>query len=49
MGGGLERMLLHDWLLIVANSGMRPTEARNLRWKDVEFLETEDGGHVVRL
>ncbi len=45
----LERMLLHDWLLIVANSGMRPTEAKNLRWKDVEFMETDDGGHVVRL
>ena len=45
----LERMLLHDWLLIMANSGMRPTEAKNLRWMDVEFLKTEDGGHVVRL
>ena len=32
-------MLLHDWLLIVANSGMRPTEAKNLLWKYVEFTE----------
>jgi integrase len=45
----LERMLLHDWLLIMSNSGMRPTEAKNLRWKDVEFIEMEDGGHIVRL
>ena len=28
---------------------MRPTEAKNLRWKDVSYLQTEDGGHVVQL
>jgi integrase len=45
----LDPQLLHDWMLIMANSGMRPTEAKNLRWKDVSYIETEDGGHVVQL
>ena len=44
-----DRQLLHDWILIMANSGMRPTEAKNLRWKDVTYTQTEGDGHVVQL
>jgi len=44
-----DRMLLHDWLLIMANSGMRPTEAKNLRWKDVEYITDAEGSLIVSL
>lgn len=40
---------MHDWLLIMSNTGMRPTEAKNLKWGDVEYHVTQSGDTVVRI
>jgi len=36
------RLLLHDYILIMAGSGMRPTEAKTLRWCDISTFKAED-------
>ncbi len=36
------RVLLHDYVLTLALSGLRPGEANNLRMRDVEFLTDSD-------
>jgi len=36
------RLLLHDYILIMAGSGMRPTEAKTLRWCDIETFNAKD-------
>jgi len=37
------RQLLHDYILIMAGSGMRPTEAKTLRWCDISTFKSDDG------
>ena len=39
----LQREMLRHYLLFLANSGLRPNEARQLRWRDIRELEDEDG------
>jgi len=36
------RQLLHDYILIMAGSGMRPTEAKTLRWCDISTFTAKD-------
>ena len=38
-----DRELLRDYILIMANSGMRIGEARNLRWRDVGTFTNQSG------
>jgi integrase len=43
-----QRELLRNYVLFMANSGLRPGEARELKWQDVRYRE-EDGLKVVIL
>lgn len=38
-----QRELLRNYLLFMANSGLRPNEARQLLWRDVRLENDEDG------
>ncbi len=38
-----QRELLRHYLLFIANSGLRPNEARQLLWRDIREEEDEDG------
>lgn len=38
-----QRELLRDYLLFMANSGLRPNEARQLLWRDVRIEKDSDG------
>jgi len=44
-----QRLLLHDFILIMANSGLRPVEAKSLQWKDVRNYIAPDtkNEHVI--
>ena len=44
-----DRRLLHDWILIMSNTGMRIGEARNLKWGNVVYRTTGRGDTVVTL
>lgn len=39
----LQREMLRHYLLFMANSGLRPNEARQLLWRDIRKEEDEDG------
>ena len=43
------RMLMRHWILVAANSGMRPGEQRQLRWSDVDIERhaIDDAQHVL--
>lgn len=45
----LERRNMHDWILIMANTGMRPTEAKSLKWQDIDYKTTDDDEKIVVL
>jgi integrase len=36
-----QRNILRNYVLFMANSGLRPNEARQLRWRDIKI--TDDG------
>jgi integrase len=38
-----QRELLRNYLLFMANSGLRPNEARQLLWRDIRLEKDEDG------
>ena len=38
-----ERLYLQNWILILANTGMRVGELRRVRWRDVSQVSTIDG------
>ena len=42
-----QRELLRNYLLFMANSGLRPNETRQLRWRDVREEQDEDGTPAV--
>jgi integrase len=44
-----QRQLLHDYILIMVNSGMRPVEAATLRWRDVVRFDGNDGKEYIKL
>jgi integrase len=38
-----QRQLIRAYILFMGNSGLRPNEARQLRWRDVEYFKGSDG------
>ena len=43
------RRMAYQLMLIMANTGMRPSEARNLRWRDFDTRKAKDGREFVCL
>lgn len=43
------RELVYNFILIMSNTGMRPSEARNLQWRDIEQRAAKDGRKFVVL
>ncbi len=43
-----ERFVLRNYVLILANTGLRSGEARNLKWKDINSQERLQDGKVVK-
>jgi integrase len=43
------RTVLYNFILIMCNTGMRPSEARNLQWRDIEYKTHKDGQKIVIL
>ena len=43
------RTMAYNFMLIMTNTGMRPSEARNLRWRDVGTQNDKQGRQFVRL
>jgi len=43
------RTMAYNFVLIMTNTGMRPSEARNLRWRDVSVQSDSQGRKFVRL
>jgi integrase len=44
-----DRVLLVNYVLILANTGIRVGEARNLKWRDIRAIATPDGTDTVAL
>lgn len=38
---------LHDYVLFMANTGLRPDEANNLEFRDVDIVDDEDTGETI--
>ncbi len=47
--GTWARTIAYNFMLIMANTGMRPSEARNLLWRDVNLHTDREGRKFVRL
>lgn len=47
--GTWARTIAYNFMLIMANTGMRPSEARNLLWRDVNVHTDREGRKFVRL
>lgn len=43
------RTMAYNFMLIMANTGMRTSEARNLRWRDIDMRQTKDGRRFVTM
>ena len=43
------RTMCYNFILIMCNTGMRPPEAKNLRWKDIAAAKDRDGREIVVL
>jgi integrase len=43
------RTVTHNFMLVMCNTGMRPSEARNLRWRDITPAKDRDGREIVVL
>lgn len=43
------RTVAYNFILIMCNTGMRPSEAKNLRWRDVKPAKDRDGREIVVL
>lgn len=43
------RSMAYNFVLIMSNTGMRPSEAKNLRWRDVATQSDRQGRQFVRL
>jgi integrase len=39
--------MCYNFLLIMCNTGMRPPEAKNLRWKDITTAKDKDGQEIL--
>jgi integrase len=43
------RQMTYNFILVMANTGMRPPEAKNLRWRDIDVRKDRQGRVVVVL
>jgi integrase len=43
------RAMTHDFVLIMCNTGMRPSEAKNLRWRDISTAKDGEGRDITVL
>lgn len=43
------RTMIYNFALVMANTGMRPTEAKNLNWRDVDVRKDRQGREFVVL
>jgi integrase len=41
------RQMCYNFILIMCNTGMRPPEAKNLRWKDITKAKDKDGTDIL--
>lgn len=41
------RQICYNFMLIMCNTGMRPPEAKNLRWRDITEAKDRDGREIV--
>jgi integrase len=41
------RAMCYNFMLIMFNTGMRPPEAKNLRWRDITLAKDRDGREIV--
>ncbi len=46
---GWNRTVVYNFILIMCNTGMRPPEARNLRWRDITYAKDREGREVAVL
>ena len=47
LGKGRDRFILQQYVLILANTGMRIGEARDLRWRNLRTINTPDGNRLI--
>lgn len=47
--GAWYRKMCYNFMLIMCNTGMRPPEAKNLRWRDIVEAKDRDGREIVVL
>lgn len=47
--GSWYRQMCYEFMLIMCNTGMRPPEAKNLRWRDIAPAKDRDGREIVVL
>lgn len=43
------RQICYNFILIMCNTGMRPPEAKNLRWRDITSAKDKDGQEILVL
>lgn len=41
------RQMCYNFILIMCNTGMRPPEAKNLRWRDITMTKDKDGTDIL--
>ncbi len=41
------RQMCYNFILIMCNTGMRPPEAKNLRWRDITKAKDKDGNDIL--
>jgi len=46
-GKGRDRFILQQYVLIMANTGMRVGEIRHIRWSDLRTIKTLDGNRLI--
>lgn len=45
--GAWYRQMCYEFVLIMCNTGMRPPEAKNLRWRDITAAKDKDGQEIL--
>ncbi len=45
--GSWYRQMCYNFILIMCNSGMRPAEGKNLRWRDITTARDKDGTDIL--
>ncbi|WP_438731836.1 tyrosine-type recombinase/integrase [Parasphingorhabdus sp. DH2-15] len=43
------RNICYNFMLVMCNTGMRPPEAKNLRWRDITIAKDKDGQEILVL